>query len=168
MLVRQFVPQLFVGQETRTALGLVLVLASCAATVRLWKGASPSARRIQTMLLLALALVLGTTVVCGPIPHTYDAFAGGQRYFYVPYVLIAWFYLLGLDSPQSRVRQIAAGVSAMIMLAAVTHLMSAPLPDLDWRGHVQPLVAGETVTIPLNPELVGSIVVRPRPTAIRQ
>ena len=134
MLVREFVPQLFVGQGAEPLWGWFWSSQALRPRFVCGREPRPAHGALRRCCYSPLGLVLGTTVVCGPIPHTYNAFAGGQRYFYVPYVLIAWFYLLGLDSPQSRVRQIAAGVSAMIMLAAVTHLMSPHFPTLIGAG----------------------------------
>jgi hypothetical protein len=162
MFFRRFVPHLFLGQQIWTTAGLLLFVAVSFAAVRQWMGSSTGLRTREAIIFAAASLMVVATLCMAENPHLFHAFAHGQRYFYIPYVSVSWFFLLGLGSSQPNVRRNAALISAMIAVSAITHLYSQPLANLNWSGHAQMVLAGKTTTIPLNPGPAWSIVVRPR------
>ncbi len=165
MVIERFAPHLFLGEQLPIAAGVPLLMAVVAAGVYLWIGSTSRLRRIEAMLLAATVLCLASMIAVADAPHLFHVFANGQRYFYIPYVLIAWFFLLGLGSPQPGVRGLAAIFSGLIAFAGIAHLQADRPPDLHWPKYAQTVMDGKTTTIPVNPDESWSIVVRPHTTA---
>lgn len=89
-------------------------------------------------------------------------FENGDRYFYLPRVLLAWSFLLcfgGAGHGKGFARQILAGtVLGLFLMASATNFQSPPPPRLDWTGPAQKLQHGEVVSFEVNPGGPGWVV----------
>jgi hypothetical protein len=105
----------------------------------------------------ALALFLAATLF-GPLWRTRAALGGllpiadnnGDRYFYIPKVLLLWLMILVIDKLKVR------GFAALgLALAAITTLRDPsrePRRVKPWDAYAAELRHGEAVDIPINPE----------------
>ena len=81
-----------------------------------------------------------------------DNLVFGDRYFYLPRVLLAWLLILEFDAAQRPVRWLAHATALAI---AVVHLKSYSLPaepNYKWTDHVDPIRRGVPANIPTLPE----------------
>jgi hypothetical protein len=141
-LARQLSPVLL------TLLGIVPVLALLAWTLR------PHPRRLLRAQLVAAFLLMMAAGVYRARPDTWnlDNLVFGDRYFYLPRVLLAWLLILELDGAQRPVRWLAR---ALLLACALVHLKgySVPAePNYQWTEHVDPIRRGVPANIPTLPE----------------
>ncbi len=141
-LARQLSPVLL------TLLGVVPVLALLAWTLR------PHPRRLLRAQLVAAFLLMMAAGVYRARPDTWnlDNLVFGDRYFYLPRVLLAWLLILELDATQRPVRWLAR---ALLLAGALVHLKgySVPAePNYKWTEHVDPIRRGVPANIPTLPE----------------
>ncbi len=141
-LARQLAPPLL------TVLGIVPVLTLLAWSLR------PHARRLLRAQLVAAFLLMMAAGVYRARPDTWnlDNLVFGDRYFYLPRVLLAWLLILEFDAAQRPVRWLAHATALAI---AVVHLKSYSLPaepNYKWTDHVDPIRRGVPANIPTLPE----------------
>jgi hypothetical protein len=74
----------------------------------------------------------------------------GQRYFYIPYVLITWIFILGILQTRKPANWIATALVLMIVASAARSFQAPPLPDMEWRRQVA-TIGAEPIQIPINP-----------------
>ncbi|MSU68805.1 MAG: hypothetical protein EXS40_09575 [Opitutaceae bacterium] len=129
-------------------LGLVPVVALLAWSLR------PDARRpLRAQLVVAFLLMMAAGVYrARPDMWNLDNLVFGDRYFYLPRVLLAWLLILEFDTAQRSVRWVARATALAI---AVVHLRgySVPAePNYQWSRHVDPIRRGVPANIPTLPE----------------
>lgn len=81
-----------------------------------------------------------------------DNLADGDRYFYIPRVLLAWLLILQFDAVP---RVIAYTARALCIVGLLTHAPRFMLPapkDYRWAEHCDPIRRGEPANIPTLPE----------------
>ena len=64
----------------------------------------------------------------------YSALGAGQRYFYIPYVLVTWVFILGILQAPKPANWIAMALVLMIIASAARTFQAPPLPDMEWAG----------------------------------
>lgn len=131
-----------------TLLGIVPVLALLAWTLR------PHPRRLLRAQLVAAFLLMMAAGVYRARPDTWnlDNLVFGDRYFYLPRVILAWLLILELDAAQRPVRWLAR---ALLLAGALVHLKgySVPAePNYQWTEHVDPIRRGVPANLPTLPE----------------
>ncbi len=139
-----------------TALGVAVLVAvaflalrrGAARTERIWLG-------IAFFLVLASALYRCRLVLPDLCHAVY-----GNRYFYLPQLIVLWL-LLSLAVEGRRWSSRAAAVLLVWMLAInVPRLREPGLPDLHWENSAPKIRAGEAVAIPINPGGIEPWIVR--------
>ncbi len=131
-----------------TLFGVVPVLTLLAWSLR------PHPRRLLRAQLVAAFVLMMAAGVYRSRPDTWNLgnLVFGDRYFYLPRVLLAWLVILELDAVQRPVRWLARTAA---LSCAVVHLkgyMLPPEPDYHWTRHVEPIRRGVPANIPTLPE----------------
>jgi amino acid transporter len=82
----------------------------------------------------------------------HDNLENGDRYFYIPRVLLFWLVAWGCDAPR---RWVAWTTTALVLVGFAVHLPAyfypAP-PDYHWADHCDPIRRGVPAKIPTLPE----------------
>jgi len=113
----------------------------------------PASRRLLRAQLVAAFLLLFAAGVYRSRPDTwsFDNLVFGDRYFYLPRVLLAWLLILELDTLHRPVRWLAR---ALLLAAALVHVKGYSVraePDYHWATHVEPIRRGVPANIPTLP-----------------
>jgi len=76
----------------------------------------------------------------------------GDRYFFLPHVLLAWILIIHSDSFRKWGKPI--GIAAIVIILAMNArtFQIEPLHDYAWAQHVQPIREGKAFSIPINPK----------------
>ena len=103
-----------------------------------------------------LALAWLCLVIPVAVKFRYDASAigfpgNGDRYFFLPHVLLAWLLVVACVQFEGWRRLVPAALLAASLAVNLRYLRAAPLPDLAWAEHVQPVRDGDAFEIPINP-----------------
>ena len=142
-----------------TLLGLVPVLA-----LLLWSLRPHPRRLLRAQLVAAFVLMMAAGVYrARPDTWNLDNLVFGDRYFYLPRVLLAWLLILELDAVQRPIRWLAR---ALLLACALVHLKgySVPAePNYRWTEHVDPVRRGVPANLPTLPE-GWTLEYRGRPT----
>ena len=141
-LARHF-PPLLLG-----FLGLVPVVALLAWSLR------PHARRpLRAQLVVAFLLMMAAGVYrARPDTWNLDNLVFGDRYFYLPRVLLAWLLILEIDAAQRTVRWLARATALAIAVVHVKGYSVPAEPNYQWSRHVDPIRRGVPANIPTLPE----------------
>jgi len=131
-----------------TILGLLPALALLVWSLR------PHPRQLLRAQLVVAFLLMMAAGVYRARPDTWnlDNLVFGDRYFYLPRVLLAWLLILELDAAQRPVRWLAR---ALLLACALVHLKDYSVraePDYRWTDHVDPIRRGVPANIPTLPE----------------
>ncbi|HXQ80999.1 MAG TPA: hypothetical protein VN775_06795, partial [Opitutaceae bacterium] len=117
--------------------------------------------------------VLAVAWLCLVIPvaikFRYDAQlianpTSGDRYFFLPHVLLAWLLVVTFAQYKGWRQMIPAALLAASIGFNLPYLKAPPLHDYAWAKHVQPIRDGEEFEIPINPSglmLEGRALNRP-------
>ncbi|MSU22407.1 MAG: hypothetical protein EXS32_01135 [Opitutus sp.] len=142
--------------------GIVPVLALLGWTLR------PHPRRPQRAIIVAAFALIMVAAVFRSRPDTWnlDNLIFGDRYFYIPRVLLAWLLVWEFDAIPLAVARISR---ALLLACALVHLndytVPAP-PDYHWAQHCEPIRRGVPANIPTLPE-GWTLEYRGRPSLIK-
>jgi hypothetical protein len=75
----------------------------------------------------------------------------GDRYFYIPKLLVWWLLVLLSTSPVLWKRSVAVGLLALSLAISLSGYRAEPMVDHDWPAYAARIRAGEAVTAPINP-----------------
>lgn len=128
--------------------GCTVIVALLAWTLR------PHARRRLRLTIAAAFLLITATVVYRTRPDTWgaDNLYFGDRYFFIPRVLLAWLFVWEFDALPRAVAWCARG---LLLTCALVHLKNFAVPapqDYYWAQHVEPIRRGVEAKIPILPE----------------
>jgi hypothetical protein len=110
-------------------------------------------RRLRVTILAALALI----VIAGVYrtrPDTWadDNLVFGDRYFYLPRVLLGWLFILEFDAASRFARWASRLIClAVVVVHAKDYVIPAP-PNYHWADHCDPIRRGVPGNIPTLPE----------------
>ncbi|MGF7210513.1 hypothetical protein GGE65_005120 [Skermanella aerolata] len=144
-LLLGFVTQLPVGFRL---FGLVLIsLMICMVWLSL-----PNQTKVFTAMFLTVGILVFAAAVkkLGAISESIHPVGAGQRYFYIPYVLISWGCVLGVLQARKPANWIAIALVLMIIASTGRSFQAPSLPDMEWRKHVA-LLGTDPLQIPINP-----------------
>jgi hypothetical protein len=130
-----------------TALGAAVT--ALAAWVALRPGEWLSARR--TLALAWLCFVVPVAVKYRYDAHVIEFPGNGDRYFFLPHVLLAWLLVIACVQLRGWRRLLPALLLAASLASNLRYLRAPPLHDYAWAAHVQPIRDGEAFEIPINP-----------------
>ncbi len=80
-----------------------------------------------------------------------DDFDSGERYFYLPRVLLLWLVAWEFDAASRVVRWFARGAFLLCVASFVSHYVLPAPPDLHWAEHCDPIRRGVPAKIPILP-----------------
>lgn len=152
-LGRQFSGSLFLGEiasrlpvDGAWFAGLSIILAWFLAAYLL-RQRDPE---IATVLLGGLLCLAAGAWAYRYVPFVIDHV--GIRYYFIPFVCVAWSLLLIAERSRSlKVRVQAILGVGLILLAASTHFVFEPLRDLHWAEASRQIGSGHPCEIPINP-----------------
>ncbi len=75
----------------------------------------------------------------------------GDRYFFLPHVLLAWLLVIACVQLTGWRRLVPAALLAASLAVNLRSMRAAPLYDYAWAKHVQPVRDGDEFEIPINP-----------------
>jgi hypothetical protein len=144
------------GEKLTAALPLpVLIVAGCGLLVALAAWAlRPHPRRLLRAQILAAAVLITTACVCRLRPSEWGTvnLVNGDRYFYIPRVLVAWLLVWEFDAAPRPIAWAARTLCLAGALANLPHLRLPAPPDLHWAEHCDPIRRGVPAKIPTLPE----------------
>ena len=109
----------------------------------------------QTQARIAAAFVLITlAAIYRTRPDTWaaDNLHFGERYFYIPRVLLAWLLIFQFDASSRALAVVTRVLGLMIVVMHSRDFILPTPPDYHWRDHVAPIRQGIPATIPTLPE----------------
>jgi hypothetical protein len=118
----------------------------------LWLAATTPTRRDHRWFMLAAALLVLAGVFYkfrGDLGQIRDI-GNGDRYFYLPKVVLLWSLVCELKLAGWR-RWTNGALLALSLLASATSFRSPDYVDYHWPEHAARIRAGEPVTVPINP-----------------
>jgi hypothetical protein len=78
--------------------------------------------------------------------------ANGDRYFYLPRVLLTWLLIWECQAPARTIAWIARAACAVGLAAHAPHFILPAPPDYQWRAHCDPIRHGAPANIHTLPE----------------
>jgi hypothetical protein len=107
---------------------------------------------ILTFLFFGFAIVASTLYKFKGYPEllAYDVM-NGDRYFYIPLVMIMWSLVIYLDSRNVLRRQIASVLIILILISTAQYFRSLKYVDYHWENYAKKIESGEYVRVPINP-----------------
>ena len=110
-------------------------------------------RKLRTpALLVALAGVICTAAGlyrADLVLDQADPFKSHIRYFYLPYLMAAWFFLF-VSSGRQPVGRIACGVLGLMLFAALSKFSQSTPRDYHWADYADRIRSGAPVVVPIN------------------
>lgn len=128
-----------------------------------WLAARAPGRREQRWMMLAAAALIVAGVLYkfrGELGQI-RAIGNGDRYFYLPKVVLLWSLVCELPTAGAR-RWINGALLAVSLLASVTSFRAPDYVDYHWSEYAARIRTGKPVTIPINPP-GWSVSFPPRP-----
>jgi hypothetical protein len=104
-----------------------------------------------TLALAWLCFVIPVALKFRTDPLVISLPGNGDRYFFLPHVMLAWILVVACVQLRGWFRLIPALLLAAAIAANVPYLRAAPLIDFAWARHVQPVRDGDAFEIPINP-----------------
>ncbi len=120
----------------------------------LWRAARPQplrTTRVQAAFALVVLLVAAAYRVRFDTWEQED-FDSGERYFYLPRVLLLWLVVWEFEATSRAVRWLARGAFLLCIVTLIPgYVLPAP-PDYHWSEHCDPIRRGEPAKISTLPE----------------
>jgi hypothetical protein len=76
----------------------------------------------------------------------------GDRYFFMPHLLLLWLLLLSAYENRSKARYAFSALLAASIIISFPSMKSPPAKDLQWKDHVDAIRNHEPFDIPINPD----------------
>lgn len=114
----------------------------------------PHERRALRLQVIAAFALIALAGIYRARPDTWpgDNLDFGDRYFYIPRVLLAWLLIWELDARPRAVAAIARVACLTGLVANLPHYVEPAPRDYAWAQHVEPIRRGESARIPILPE----------------
>jgi len=161
LLGHRFLGTLFLGETLSATLPLwvlfgFIALSMIATGWFLWKGKGVwggKGRIYVLVFLLAGLFILGTTLFkFRSSPEVLLLFANGDRYYYLPRLLVVWSILIGM-SAGGLGRRVAMGLVLLSVLAAASsQFQSRAFENYNWKEYAKQIERGKSLLIPINPQ----------------
>ncbi len=156
VLARRLVVWPLLGRDLANSLpGHLLVAIGAAFTAALgWASLRADRGRLRRVpLLAAFALILAAAVYrTRPDTWAADELGYGDRYFYIPRVLLAWLVIWHFNASFRPLALGARLVCAAVLVIHAGEYVVASRPDYHWSEHVEPIRRGVPANIPILPE----------------
>ena len=114
----------------------------------------PDARRPLRLQVLAAFCLITLAALHRTRPDTWaaDTLEFGDRYFYIPRVLLAWLLIWEFDAMPRTVASTARAIALAAMVMNATHYTVRAPKDYAWATHVEPIRQGVPAELPTLPE----------------
>ncbi|MGH7944830.1 MAG: hypothetical protein ACREH8_05760 [Opitutaceae bacterium] len=110
-------------------------------------------RRWRGMIVAAFCLItLASVFRARADTWTHDNLVNGDRYFYMPRVLLAWLFIWEFDARPRVIAWIARGLCALAVVMHAPRFMLPAPPDYRWADHCDPIRRGVPANIHTLPE----------------
>ena len=158
VIANRFTVCLFLGAESRQwSQALLSAYATGMLLVYLALALVKSRRRKEILFFLAagLAVFLAAAFKFRSHPLNLVPFYNGDRYFFLPRLMIMWSLIMTLDHASTAVRRGSTVFLAMIVISGATwhYFNDIRFIDFQWKSHIAHFQDGdaEKVRIPINP-----------------
>jgi hypothetical protein len=103
-------------------------------------------------LIFGIAIVLSTLYRFRGFPEklAYSTI-DGERYFYIPYVMVMWSLVINLNSPNLIKWRIVFGLLLLILVSSSSYFKSHAFVDYHWKEYSKKIENGANIRIPINP-----------------
>ena len=130
---------------TFTVVGIAPLLA--------WALRRDSRRRWRLPIVAAFCLITIASMYRARVDTwTHDNLVNGDRYFYIPRVLLAWLLVWEFDAHPRAIAWLARGVCGLAVLMHAPRFMLPAPPDYRWAEHCDPIRRGTPANIYTLPE----------------
>lgn len=112
----------------------------------------PAKRELRLVLLLS-----GGLIICAAIYkfrfelNLLQSVHNGDRYFYIPKLLLLWFFIFELGSPETWRRRLSGIFLSVCLIASISGYRAKPMVDYHWQNYMADIRAGREVVVPINP-----------------
>ncbi len=107
------------------------------------------------LLLAALLVLAGTGYKVRPDTWTLSELINGDRYFFIPKIILAWLLGACALTSEPRFRRLYFIVLLLPLAANARRFFIPPSPDQNWRASCALIARGEPVWLPILPEGMG-------------
>ena len=148
--------QLFLGKCILDMINpmILAVLAIVVPIVLMWFAGPKKQLYYLTGLFLIFGIVIALSTLYKfrgvPWILAYSA-NNGERYFYIPYVMVMWSLAICLSSQNLIKRQIVFGLLLLILVTSLSHFRSKAFVDYHWKQCSKQIGSGNPILIPINP-----------------
>ena len=162
MLGRRYAGTLFLGNGVAPYVAypfLFLITIGVPTAILFFVARSKQAEKLlfpTVIVLFAAALVAGATFYkFKAAPEALIHLYNGDRYFYLPRLMMMWALIFCLSIEGLAKRLAAAALLLVVLAAATTQFQVAPMRDYAWGSYApqieQAFKRGEPLQIPINP-----------------
>ena len=110
-------------------------------------------RLLRAQIVVAFLLITAATVYRSrPDTWSIDNLWFGERYFFIPRILLAWLLVWEFDAAPRAVAWLARGLLLAVALVHLRHFAVPAPPDYHWAEHCEPIRRGVEAKIPTLPE----------------
>ncbi len=155
---RQLFGGLFVGRALKYSDGIlagISALAYFAILLHLSYKKSPEDKlllKIVFMILSISAAILGAVIINFNFSPNIMSISSGCRYFYVPYVMVAWSLILCINQDGIWKNIFVISSLLLILYSSVSVGMRTKMIDYNWKYHSSLIGTKAVVSIPINPD----------------
>ncbi len=135
-------------QAVHAALGVVVI------APLLWRTLRPDPRRNARLTVAAIFMLITLASLYRVRADTWerDDLVNGDRYFYIPRVLLAWLLIWECSAAARPVAWLARGLCALGVVMHAPHFILPAPPDYKWAAHCDPIRRGVPANIYTLPE----------------
>ena len=147
--ISRFASLLLFGRYAMPWLGLVALLILAVAAFFAFQGALSETRKdLIGIVLVGGVLALVTFYRMDAIIRNVHPFLMDTRYFLLPHILTAFFFLLAREG--DRLARISATlVLALMLLSSASHFVEKPVRDYGWASYCDDMRAGKALVVPI-------------------
>ena len=147
--------QIFLGKYISYRINPIIlaVLAMMVPIILIWFAGSKKQLYLTGLFLtfgIAVALITLYKFRGAPEIIAYSTISG-ERYFYIPYVMVMWSMIVCLNSTNLIKRRIVFVLLLLILVASLHHFRSQAFVDYHWKKYSEKIENGNPICIPINP-----------------
>ncbi|MFH1137973.1 MAG: hypothetical protein V1816_18030 [Pseudomonadota bacterium] len=170
VVANRFTVSLFLGAGVRETSHAALSIAAMGLlVVYMVLSAAGSRRKVEIFSFLAAGMLifLAVAVKFRSNPMSLVPFENGDRYFFLPRLMIMWSLIMTLEHASTVVRRASILFLAMIIVSGATWRLFSDVRyvDFQWRRHISRFEEGnyESLRLPINPPGWSLELRRPAP-----
>ncbi len=154
---RQLFGGLFLGRALKYSNGIltgICALAYFGFLLYLSYKKSPEDKRLLNIVIMVLSIsaaILGAVIINHNFSPLIMEISSGCRYFYVPYVMIAWSLIFCINQRGIWKNIFVISSLLLILYSSVTVGIRTKMTDYNWKYHSSLIGTKDIINIPINP-----------------